>query len=192
MAKNRRYTVKFRRRLAGKTNYKKRLKLVSARTPRIIIRKSLNNFIIQLVDFDPKGDKVLTTVSSARLKDYGWNAHTGNMPAAYLTGLLFGNNLKNKNFNAILDLGLYRSIKKSSIYAALKGVIDSGIKVKYSEEVLPLEGRITGKHISDYAKLIKNNGKYQKQFSNYAKNNFDALNFENHFKEVKNKILGKA
>ena len=165
MAKNKKYTVKFQRRLTGKTNYRKRLKLVSARNPRIVIRKSLNNFTIQLIEFDAKGDRVIKTIDSRKLKDYGYKAHTGNIPAAYLTGLLFGINLKNKNVDAVLDLGLARSIKKSSIYAALKGIIDAGVKIKHSEEVLPPEERITGKHISG--------------------------DFVSHFNEVKNKLLKK-
>jgi large subunit ribosomal protein L18 len=46
-------------------------------------------------------------------------------------------------------LGLNISTKGSRIYAALKGVLDSGIKVPHSEDILPSEDRIKGKHISE-------------------------------------------
>jgi large subunit ribosomal protein L18 len=98
------------------------------------------------------------------LKKLGW-VRTGNVPASYLTGLLAGKKAKNKKVEeAILDMGLQISTKGSRIYAALKGVLDSGIKVPCSEEILPSEDRIRGKHISK--------------------------DLEKQFDEVKNKIVG--
>jgi len=54
-----------------------------------------------------------------------------------------------------LDLGLQKSVKGSSIYAVVKGVIDAGMKINVSKEVLPSEERISGKHIMDYSKKLK-------------------------------------
>ncbi|MBT3583115.1 50S ribosomal protein L18, partial [Candidatus Woesearchaeota archaeon] len=45
MASGPRYTVKFRRRRAGKTNYHNRLALLLSRKPRLVIRKT-NKYII--------------------------------------------------------------------------------------------------------------------------------------------------
>jgi large subunit ribosomal protein L18 len=83
------------------------------------------------------------------LKKIGWTK-TGNVPAAYLTGLLAGKKAKEKNVTeAVLDLGLQTSTKGSRIYAALKGVLDAGINVPHSKDILPSEDRIIGKHISE-------------------------------------------
>ena len=40
MAKGKRYSVKFRRRREGKTNYKKRLAFVKSDLPRLVVRRS--------------------------------------------------------------------------------------------------------------------------------------------------------
>ena len=39
----------------------------------------------------------------------------------------------------ILDIGLHRNIKKSKIYAFLKGASEAGLAINYSEEILPTE-----------------------------------------------------
>lgn len=191
MAKNKKYTVSYKRKREGKTDYKKRIKLLASRIPRIIVRKSANNFILQLAEFNPKGDKIILTVNSQQLKKIGWKGHTGNLCTAYLTGLLFGEKSKDKKVkNAILDTGIYTPIKGSSIYAALQGVIDSGVKVPHSEEILIKESRIKGEHIASYAKLIsQDKARYEKQFSVYLKNNLKPEDLPKHFEEIKNKIL---
>ncbi|RLG58710.1 MAG: 50S ribosomal protein L18, partial [Candidatus Hydrothermarchaeota archaeon] len=90
MAKGPRYRVPFRRRREGKTDYRKRLKLLLSGKPRIVVRKTLKHTIVQVIDFDIKGDRVLVSAHSNELKKYGWQANTGNLPASYLTGLLCG------------------------------------------------------------------------------------------------------
>ena len=88
---------------------------------------------------------------SIALKKYGWTYHRGNLPAAYLTGLLCGKLAKKKDVkNVVLDLGLARSINGSVQYAAVKGIMDSGLDINCSEEVLPKEDKLSGKTISDY------------------------------------------
>jgi large subunit ribosomal protein L18 len=67
-----------------------------------------------------------------------------------LTGLLAGKRARDKKVKeVVLDLGLQTSTKGSRIYAALKGVLDAGIKVPHSEKILPDEDRIKGVHISE-------------------------------------------
>ena len=82
--------VALRRQREGKTNYKKRLRLLVAEKPRLVIRPTLKNIIIQLVQFEPKGDKILVGFHSSKLEKYGWKAGKGNLPAAYLSGHLIG------------------------------------------------------------------------------------------------------
>lgn len=140
--------LKFKRRLSRKTNYRKRLGLLKSDRARLVIRKSLSNISVQLVNYDAKGDNTVASAVSSELKKFGWT-RTGNIPAAYLTGLLAGKKAKGKVTEAVLDLGLQTSTKGSRIYAALKGVVDSGVNVPHSAEILPSEDRISGKHISD-------------------------------------------
>jgi large subunit ribosomal protein L18 len=98
--------MQLKRRRKKKTNYKKRLALLKSEKTRLVIRKSISNISIQFVNFDPKGDKTIVTVISTELKKLGWTKG-GNIPAAYLTGLLAGKRAKEKKIQeAILDLGL--------------------------------------------------------------------------------------
>lgn len=143
--------LKLKRRSEGKTNYKKRLKILLADKPRITIRKTLNNVLIQLIEYSPEGDKVMAYAHSNELRKFGWKFNNGNIPAAYLTGFLFGKKLKKKNIenDFVVDIGLNPSVKGSRIYAALKGMIDIGLNIPCSKEIFPTEDRIKGKHISN-------------------------------------------
>ncbi len=156
MARSKIKAVSHRRKRERKTDYKKRLKLLLARKPRIVIRKSLKNTWLQIVEYVPSGDKIVLSVHSSELKKHGWKAGCGNIPAAYLTGFLLGKKAAEKNIKeCILDMGLYASIKGNRIYAALKGAVDAGINVPFSEEIAPPEERIKGAHIADFAKKAK-------------------------------------
>lgn len=145
MAKTTR-TVYHRRKREGKTNYKKRLELLKGRKPRVVIRKTNNQIIVQLIKYDAKGDEVTSTFNQSNLKENGWKHNAKNIPAAYLTGLLAGKQSKVKE--AILDTGLQTPHKGGRIYAALQGVIDAGVKVPASKEAFPSEDRLKGSHIS--------------------------------------------
>lgn len=147
------YTVKFRRRRDGRTNYKKRMKLLLSEAPRLVVRKTNKHIITQLISFDTKGDKIIASYHSTKLKKIGWSHSTKNLPAAYLTGYALGViALKKGSSTAVLDTGLNQTVGGSKIFAALKGAIDAGMKIPCSKEILPNEDRIKGKHISDYNK----------------------------------------
>lgn len=183
------FTSKFKRRKKGITNYKKRLRLLLANKPRLVIRKSLNNINAQIIEYSSKGDKVIVSAHSRELKKYGWNV-TGNVPSAYLTGLLLGQKSKKKDIKeAVLDIGLNVPTKGGKIYAALRGVVDAGVKVPYSEEVLPSEDRIKGVHIANYSKSLKaDKEKHDKMFAAYIKNNVDPEKIPDYFDNTKKKI----
>ncbi len=153
MTRQKTYRVPHRRRREQRTNYRKRLGLLRSRRPRFAVRKSLNNIVCQVIEYQPKGDRTKVTVSSADIRKFGWKGHGGNLPAAYLTGLLCGTMAKKKNISeAILDIGLHISTKGSGIYAALKGGLDAGLSIKCSDDILPSAERISGKHIAEYRK----------------------------------------
>ena len=164
------YIVPHRRRREGRTNYRKRLALLKSGRIRFVVRKSGNNMVCQMIEHDSKGDKTLLTVNALHLKKLGWRAGTGNIPSAYLTGLLCGIKAKKMKIKkAVLDTGVVSPTKGSRIYASLKGALDAGIEIPHSEEIFPSEERITGKHIASYLK------KYS--------------DLPQHFEEIKRKIL---
>lgn len=192
MRKGKIYAVQFRRKIEGKTNYRKRLKLLLSNKLRLVVRRSLNNISAQIIEHHPKGDKIIVSAHSMELKKFGWKTSGGNIPSAYLVGLLIGKKAKEKGIKeAVLDLGLNSSVKGSRTYALLRGALDSGLGVPCSNNILPDEERIKGKHIINYASLLtKDNEAYKKRFSSYLKNNIDPLEFDKYFESVKKKIIG--
>jgi len=188
MAKGPRYCVPFRRRREGKTDYKARKALLLSGKPRLVVRGSLKHMIVQIIVAKPHGDEVIVSAHSKELtRKYGWKASGGNISACYLTGLLCG--LKAKSVKeAVLDIGLHSSTK-NRIFAALKGVLDAGVNVPYSEEKLPNEERIKGEHIAEYAKILASNPEeHQTKFSKYLKQKLHPEKFPKHFAKVKKEI----
>lgn len=145
-----RYFVKPRRRREGKTDYRKRLSLLKSGKTRLVVRKSLKNTQIQFVEYKEKGDNILLSTSSKELKDkFKWKFSTSTIPAAYLTGLLAGTKAKEKGISeCVLDIGRYPASTGCKIFAALKGIIETGLVCAYSEEKFPSEDRIMGKHLN--------------------------------------------
>ena len=184
----------FRRRKMKKTDYVQRLSLLRSSLPRLVVRRSLNNVHAQIISFDENGDKVLVETFSKELRKYGWHGHCGSVSAAYLTGLIIGARAKKLGVgDAILDIGLHVSIKGSSLYAAALGARDAGLNIPIGKEILPSKERITGKHVADYAVMLKkeNPAAYKKQFSACLKNNLEPEKITEHFDEVKSKIMNE-
>jgi large subunit ribosomal protein L18 len=191
MAKGPRYCVPFRRRREGKTDYKARKALLFSGKPRLVARGSLRNMIIQVIVAKPQGDEVIASAHSKELtRKYGWRAPTGNIPAAYLTGLLCGLKAKARGItDAILDIGLHSPTKSARVFAALKGVLDAGLNVPYSEEKLPDDRKIEGEHIGEYAEsLASNTEEYQNRFSKYLKEKLPPEKFSKHFAKIKDDV----
>lgn len=142
-------TIPYRRRREDKTNYKKRMKLLMANKPRLVIRKSLKNMILQVVEYHPTGDKVIASAHTHELKKYDWEYNGGNIPSAYLTGLLIGKKAAAKKCKeVIVDLGLQNPLKGTRLYAAMKGAIDAGLQIPHDKEIFPSEDRMKGEHIA--------------------------------------------
>ncbi|MDF1540200.1 MAG: 50S ribosomal protein L18 [Candidatus Thorarchaeota archaeon] len=148
MAQGPTYRVKFRRRREGKTNYYRRRRLLLSKQPRLVIRKTNTKIIVQVMTAKIPGDVTEASAISSELLKHGWGAATNNLPSAYLTGLLAGLRAKSRGVDyAVLDIGLNPPVKGSKIYAAMKGVVDAGIDVPHSPDILPDEDRLSGKHI---------------------------------------------
>ena len=160
-----------KRRRTEKTDYRSRLALLRSEKPRIVIRITNANVNIQLVKFDLKDFRELTEFSynSKKLSDFGWEYSKKSIPAAYLSGLVFGLMCKkNKIEEGVVDLGLIRITKGNKVFSVVRGCLDAKLKVPHSEDNFPSEDRIKGEHISE--EMSKKFGEVkQKILDNYGK-----------------------
>jgi len=133
-----------RRRKEYKTDYKKRFELLKGSLPRIIFRKTNRYLIAQYVVSKEAQDKIIFGIDSKELLKYGWSEKESikSIPASYLTGYLFGK-------KPIVDFGMTRVLHKTKVYAFIKGLIDSGIKIECEKENFPDESRIKGEHLKN-------------------------------------------
>jgi large subunit ribosomal protein L18 len=176
---NSRYCVKYKRRRDGKTNYTKRIKLLSSKKNLVVFRKLSRILLAQIVKFDAKGDSVLASVSSKELEKYGWKFSKKNLPAAYLTGYLLAKKAKEQG-ELIVNFGIINPTKGASNYAFLKGALDGGLKIAHSTDLFPDDARIKGTHIEKLAAA----GHDKLQFSKTP----DAKSISKIFEDVKKKI----
>jgi len=145
-----RYRVPFRRRREGRTDYRHRAGLLRGGVARAVVRKSNKNVRVQFVEYKANGDVVLASAVSTELAELGWTGSGKSTPGAYLTGLLAGKRAKEKGLEeAVLDIGLHEPTKGAVVFAALKGIVDSGVEVPHSDEMLPQKDRISGKHMKE-------------------------------------------
>jgi large subunit ribosomal protein L18 len=138
MAHTTTFKVPKRRKREGKTNYKKRLTLLLSHKPRLVVRKTHNNVILQIVKYHANGDNILSSAHSKELKAFGYNGHGGNAKAGYLVGYLGGMRaVKNKVNGVVLDIGMVSSVRGSAVFAVLLGALDSGLNIPHNMEILP-------------------------------------------------------
>lgn len=150
--------MKPRRRRAGLTDYRKRLKLVKSGLERLVVRRTNRRIIAMLVKSKAGGDETLVSATSDVLSKFGWKASFKSIPAAYLTGFLLGKKALEKGVEkAIVDFGVHRFVKGPRLYAVVKGVLDAGVEVPVDEEMLVPEERLYGEHISNYFRQVSQN-----------------------------------
>jgi len=170
-----------RRRREARTDYHQRLRLLKSGKPRLVARKSNNQVRAQLVTTGPDGDRTHAAAQSNDLREYGWEAPTGNMPAAYLTGLLAGlRAVENGVEEAVLDIGLNSPTPGSKVFAVQEGAIDAGVEIPHNDDVLADWERTRGDHIADYADSLEE--------SLYS-GEFDAADLPDHFEETRDTLL---
>jgi len=152
MANGPRYSVPFRRRREGKTDYRLRLNLLKSSKPRAVVRKTLKGIIVQFAEYDEKGDKILVSATAGELKKMGYTGSLDSTPAAYLTGLLAGHRAKEKHISeAVLDIGLQSPSRGSRVFATLRGILDAGVHVPHGRGIFPSPERIKGAHLKGYS-----------------------------------------
>jgi large subunit ribosomal protein L18 len=175
-----------------KTNYRKRSAILIGRRPFITTKISSQNISAQTLQPTLTGDVVIASAHSRELIQYGWKGSMNNMPACYLTGLLLGKKSMEKgSANAVLYTG--NDAFTTRVAACLKGIVDSGINIPVSKESLPDKDRLSGKHIAEYANLLKDNPeKYNSRFSALIKQGLRPEDYPRHFEEIRIRILDKS
>jgi len=177
MATGPRYKVPMRRRREVRTDYHQRLRLLKSGKPRLVARVSNRHVRAQLATPGPDGDEILAAASSEDLAEYGWEAPTGNLPSAYLTGFLAGlRAVENGLDEAVLDLGLNTATPGNRVFAVQEGAIDAGLEIPHSESVMADWSRNRGEHIAAYAEQLDDD---------LYGGEFDATELPTHFDDVR-------
>ena len=186
------YVQTLKRIRSDKTNYRKRAALLIGRHSFVTVKVSDQNVAAQVLKPTPTGDIVIASGLSRELAKQDWKGAFNNLPACYLTGLLMGKKTLEKGVkNAVLYIG--KDHFTSRVAACLKGIIDSGVTMPVSEESLPPEERITGRHIAKYASTLKEDQEeYNSRFSAILKNGLKPEDYPTHFEEVRSKISGSG
>ena len=180
MATGPRYNVPMRRRREGRTNYHQRLRLLKSGETRLVARTSNRQARAQLVTLGDEGDDTEASARSNELAEFGWEAPTGNLPAAYLTGYLAGRRgLEAGVERAVLDIGLNTATPGAKVFAVQEGAIDAGVESPHNESVFADWERTRGEHIAAYAE--------QRDDPLYA-GAFDATELPEHFDAVREAI----
>jgi len=184
------YVQTLKRIRSDKTNYRKRAALLIGRHSFVTVKVSDQNVAAQVLKPTPTGDIVVASAHSRELAKQDWKGAFNNLPACYLTGLLMGKKTLEKGVkNAVLYIG--KDHFTSRVAACLKGIVDSGVTMPVSEESLPPEERITGRHIAKYASTLKEDQEeYNSRFSAILKNGLKPEDYPTHFEEVRSKISG--
>jgi large subunit ribosomal protein L18 len=173
----------------GKTNYRKRERLLLGKTTFMSVKVSTQNVYAQVLRPELEGDKVITSVHSRELTSFGWNGSLKNMSACYLVGFLLGRKCKEKGIKHVV---LYTGIRPftTRIASCVKGLIEAGVTSPHSPEILPPEDRITGAHIAAYANVLKGKeDQYKSRFSGLLSRGMKPETYPDHFGTVKNQIM---
>ncbi|MFT4891261.1 MAG: large subunit ribosomal protein L18 [Halobacteriales archaeon] len=170
-----------RRRREVRTDYHQRLRLLKSGKPRLVARKSNKHVTAQLVTAGPDGDETVASAHSSDLAEYGWEAPTGNLPAAYLTGLLAGKRALDAGLDeAVLDIGLNTATPGGKVFAVQEGAIDAGLEVPHNDSVLADWSRTRGEHIAAYAEQLD---------EPLYGGEFDAIDLPEHFDDVRETLI---
>ncbi len=106
-------------------------------------------------------------------------------------------------FKAFLDVGLRRTTTGSRIFGALKGAVDGGLAIPYSENRFPgydkaekkadpelLSSYIYGSHVQEYMEYLieEDDEAYKRQFASYIADGIEPDQLEDMYKEAHSNI----
>ena len=198
---------------------------------RFVVRFTNKDIVTQIVYAKIQGDVVFTAAYAHELPRYGIEHGLTNWSAAYATGLLLARRTLQKlgldskyegctepdgeyfeiepledgprPFRAFLDTGLRRTTTGSRIFGALKGAVDGGLAIPYSEARFPaydksekkadaelLASYIYGGHVSEYMEYLieEDDEAYKRQFASYIADGIEPDGLEDIYKEAHQKI----
>lgn len=187
------YVPMYRRRRSGATDYRARRRAISSRGMLLAVRISTKNVSAQFLKPTVKGDLVVASANSHALKKLGWKGSSKSIPACYLLGLWAGKEAKKKGVErAFLYNGPVPFVKGTRIPAFVKGVVDAGVDIPFSEEVVPSEKVLKGETIAKYANDLssQNRDLYEKRFSALLRSGFKPESYSEDYAKVKNTIMG--
>jgi large subunit ribosomal protein L18 len=173
----------------GKTNYRKRERLLIGKTDFMSVKVSTQNVCAQVLRPELKGDKVITSVHSRELTSFGWKGSLKNMSACYLVGFLLGRKCMEKGIKHVV---LYTGVRPftARIASCVKGLIEAGVTSPHSPEILPPDERISGAHIAAYASTLnEKEDQYRSRFSGLLSSGMNPEMYPDHFTTVKNQIM---
>jgi len=150
------YAKILRRIRDSKTNYIRRKSMLIGHRDFVTVQISNENTYVQIHKPELTGDKVISSAHSRFLIKKGWKGSRKNIPAAYLTGYFAGKKALGKGISSAI---MYSGTRKYTqrMAAALKGIIDAGLKVPANQETFPPEARLYGEHLK-----VKNDVKNMK------------------------------
>jgi len=141
------YSNILRRLREEKTNYKKRGTLLIGKRDFVTVNITNENTQVQVLKPGMAGDMVIASAHSSYLLKKGWKGSRKSIPAAYLIGYLAGKKaIGNGSKDAILYTGTRRYTQRMA--AALKGIVDAGVKVPADPKTFPPDDRINGNHLT--------------------------------------------
>jgi large subunit ribosomal protein L5e len=198
---------------------------------RFVVRITKKDIICQLIYSKIVGDVVLAAAYAHELPKYGVEHGLTNWAAAYCTGLLLARRVLKKvgldekyegctepdgeyfevealedgprPFKAFLDVGLRRTTTGSRIFGCLKGAVDGGLAIPYSEKRFPgydaaekaadselLASYIYGGHVGEYMEYLmeEDDEAYKTQFASYIASGIEPDGLEDYYKECHAKI----
>ncbi|KAI8906366.1 hypothetical protein EDD86DRAFT_248642 [Gorgonomyces haynaldii] len=198
---------------------------------RFVVRFTNKDIVCQIIYAKIQGDVVLAAAYSHELPKYGIEHGLTNWSAAYATGLLLARRVLKKlgldekyegqpepegeyfeveadgegprPFRAFLDVGLRRTTTGSRIFGALKGAVDGGLAIPYSEARFPgfdrdekkadaelIRNYIYGIHVQEYMEYLmeEDDEAYKRQFASYIEAGIEPDALEDLYKEAHEKI----
>lgn len=198
---------------------------------RFVVRITNKNITCQIIYAKIQGDVVLAAAYSNELPHYGIKNGLTNWSAAYATGLLCARRILTKlgladtyegndevdgehyeveaeddaprPFKAFLDVGLRRTTTGSRVFGCLKGAVDGGVAIPYSDSRFPgwdaeekeldaelLKSYIFGGHVAEYMEYLEEEDEeaYKTQFAKYIEEDLGADDIEAIYEEAHEKI----
>jgi len=201
---------------------------------RLVVRVTNRTVICQIVSSKVIGDEILCCAYSSELPRYGLEVGLTNYAACYATGLLLARRVLKKlgldeqyegaeeitgewfcsemddeegksPFACVLDVGLRPTTTGARVYAAMKGAVDGGLSIPYTDSGKPFPGwykdeenaqevfeadvlrkYIFGGHVAEYMNKLQEEDeeKYEKQFSRYIKKGVSGDDLEDLYTKV--------